>query len=188
MQSAYAKNPLSLPVLRSFIDADLPIELQFGRDLPQPYRSLLDHSHNMTPTLCAHFGAKCLDLQVLCCQVDANRSVLHRVVLLRHQDKPVELGAIEIHLDSVDLPVKEEIIKAEKPLGQILSEHQVDQKCHPQSFFSVIATNGKLKQCLKIEENTTPKLYGRMNLITTNNCKEEPIILAEVVEILPILK
>jgi chorismate-pyruvate lyase len=186
MQSAYAQDPLSLPVLRSFLSSNLSIDIISGHDLPQPYRSLLDHCHNMTPTLSAYFNAKHLDLQVVRCEM--NSSVLHRVVLLRHQDSPVELGAIEIHLDSVSLDVREEIVKAEKPLGQILREHQVDQQCHPQSFFKVIATDGKLKQCLKIEENDTPILYGRMNLISTNNCKNEPIILAEVVEILPILK
>jgi chorismate-pyruvate lyase len=182
MQSVYASDPLSLPILSKYLNNCAgKCKLVDPSEIPQPYQSLLNHSSNMTSTLCTHFRTNQLNLHVLQSSM-ISENVLGRLVVLKNVDFPVEFGAIEIHLDSVPEEIRKEILRQEKPLGQILREGCVDQECHPQSFFSIDADSALLER-LEFPSDSRCVLYGRMNLISTGGIQRN--ILAQVVEILP---
>src|SRR3954464_13303646 len=68
-----------------------------GEEVPEPYRQLLVHEHDMTPTLERHHGER-IHLRVIGRQL--TEDALSRLVVLTTNDseRPVEFGAIVIHL------------------------------------------------------------------------------------------
>ncbi len=167
IQYFYEKAECPLPDF-SFLD---------GGDMPYPYRSLLVHENDMTPTLAA-FHRSALSLEVL--QHERTENYLIRMVTLYTQryEVPVEFGAIGIHLENLPAEVRELIIEGKAPLGGILGEYQVAHTGSPTAFFSVPA-DAIIAKALNQDEGEL--LYGRCNQLLD----PDGIVIADIVEILP---
>ena len=148
-----------------------------GNEVPYPYRSLLVHENDMTPTLAAFHHSK-LYLEVLDREVAEN--YLLRCVTLRSMasDLPVEFGGIGIHLDSFTPEVRDVVEKGNSPLGAILGEFGVPHHGSPESFFKVPADD-IIGRALGQPKGET--LYGRCNQLVD----DDGMALADIVEILP---
>ncbi|MDF1811012.1 MAG: hypothetical protein P1V20_02325 [Verrucomicrobiales bacterium] len=146
-------------------------------EMPYPYRSMLVHENDMTPTLAAFHHSK-LYLEVH--QHERTDNYLMRLVTLHAvtDNSPVEYGAIGIHLDGFPPEVSQLIIEGEIPLGGILGEYGVRHSGSPTAFFSVPADD-RIATALKQEVGET--LYGRCNQLLD----DDGMAIADIVEILP---
>lgn len=147
-----------------------------GTVMPQPYRSLLVNEGDMTPTLEKYHECK-LHLRVLG-RSHVGNEYRRQVVLLDPNDKPVEFGAIRIHLDVLLPEVQRLVLAGNRPLGGVLLEHSVPHSSHPSAYFAITGDD-LINNALGVVEACT--LYGRCNTLIADNGK--PI--AEVVEVLP---
>lgn len=157
---------------------ELP-DFQFipGKEVPYPYRSLLVHDNDMTPTLAAFHHSK-LYLKVH--EREATENYLMRMVTLcaASSDVPVEFGAIGIQLKALPEEVQPLVVNGAVPLGGILGEYAVDHHGSPSAFFRVpadelIATNLRL--------DVGEIVYGRCNQLLD----KDSMVIADIVEILP---
>lgn len=148
-----------------------------GEEVPYPYRSLLVHSNDMTPTLAAFHHSK-LYLEVH--EDEASEAFVMRLVTLHAaaSDVPVEYGAIAIQLGSFPEEMKAQIIAGSKPLGALLGEFGVEHYGSPAAYFSVPAD-----ERIAASLNQTPGeiLFGRCNQLLDR----DGIVFADIVEILP---
>jgi len=151
-----------------------PIE---GEAMPEPYKSLLVHENDMTPTL-QNFHRDSIHVHAL--HADERDDFYFREVLLELDEtqRPVEYGAIKINLSLVPNDTRQEIIEARLPLGQILFAHNVPHTSRPKAFLKVVADQ-YIAGALRLEG--APELYGRRNTLIDK--AGHP--LAEIVEILP---
>ncbi len=148
-----------------------------GGEVPYPYRSLLVHRNDMTPTLAAFHHSR-LYLKVH--QFESNDDFVMRLVSLHavSSDKPVEYGAIAIQLGSLPDEVREKVVDGKQPLGGLLGEYQVVHSGSPQAYFSVPADD-LIAGALHQKEGAV--LYGRCNQLLD----KEGMVFADIVEILP---
>lgn len=146
-----------------------------GADLPEPYRRLLDHERDMTGTLEEFWGAP-VDLRPL--EMRRDGELLLRRVVLVAGTRPVEYGAIRIHLDAFQEPARSRIEEARTPFGAILREHGLEHRCQARSFFRVAADR---RTCAELELPEPSVLYGRLAHLTGAGGRT----LAQVVELLP---
>lgn len=148
-----------------------------GAEVPYPYRSLLVHENDMTPTLAAFHHSK-LYLEVQ--EHESTDDFVMRLVSLHAaaSDRPVEFGAIGIQLGSLPPNVAEEVVKGEKPLGGILGEYQVPHSGQPVAYFSVPADE---LIAASLDQEPGEILYGRCNQLLDG----EGMVFADIVEILP---
>lgn len=167
MHFFYEKNGQALPDFQ-FMDR---------HDMPYPYRSLLVHENDMTPTLAAFYHSN-LSLEVH--ELERTDNYLLRLVSLRAvtDGQPVEFGAIGIQLDSFAPEIRELIVQGKAPLGGILGEHEISHFGKPAAFFSLPADQ-LVAKALKQEVGET--LYGRCNQLVD----ADGMVLADIVEILP---
>ena len=148
-----------------------------GRDIPEPYRSLLVHEHDMTPTL---EDAYCRSIQLRVLQYQLRDNVVSRQVALvvEGNEKPVAFGAIKIHLEHFPPRARRLVLERKRPLGTILRTQGVEHTSRPDAFVRVTSDaviNGALQLSGSYE------LFGRRNVILDS----EQRTLAQVVEILP---
>jgi len=172
-------DPLS-PLLQFYLaeGVALPeVELVDAGRLPQPAQRLLVHDVDMTSTLQRFFGRE-IYLDIL--NKEHVGSLLKRKVVLRLKGvtKPVEFGAIEIHLKHMPEQAKQAVIEGVRPLGGILTEFGVEYESQPSAFFQV-APDELMSRCFDISSPAT--LYGRCNTLTYAHGD----VLANVVEVLP---
>lgn len=167
LAEAYSRRGLRLPA----------IERVEGSVIPQPYRDLLVHDRDMTPTLEAFYGEP-IHLRVM--SRAAPSGVLFREVVLvtTESARPVEFGAIRILLDGFGNSARELILEGLVPLGTILKQEEIPHRSDPQRYFRV-EPDQVVARALEMEGREP--LYGRHNLISS------PVgrVLAEMVEILP---
>jgi chorismate-pyruvate lyase len=148
-----------------------------GEDVPEPYRRLLVHDSDMTPTLETHHGER-VGLRVLAKRVEGT-TLLRQVVLTRESDGvAVEFGAIAIHFNRFPPAAREEILACTRPLGTILWSYSVPHQSSPRAFIR-ITSDDVLAESLGLREPRS--LYGRRNVIRDPAGNE----LADIVEILP---
>ena len=92
---------LLMPFLYFYNQDELPmppVEFIDGDTMPLPYRNLLVHSSDMTPTLRDYHGGP-ISLEVVQAEM-SDQYVMRQVVLRRTSDNaPVEYGAIGIQLE-----------------------------------------------------------------------------------------
>jgi len=89
-----------------------------GDDMPQPYRQLLVHDGDMTPTLETYFEGEMV-LRPLHVEHD-NGTYRRSVLLVRKADGFVaEFGAIQIDLDALPDEAAKRVVEASRPLGGI---------------------------------------------------------------------
>ncbi|MBA4150344.1 MAG: hypothetical protein H0X66_19715 [Verrucomicrobia bacterium] len=146
-------------------------------ELPEPYRSLLVHENDMTPTL-QKFHKDTIHIRVLARNIFENEYFREVVLLLNGTERPIEFGAIKIILDLFPEKAREEILDEKRPLGHILQEHQIPHFSRPHSFLT-IASDNFINHALKL--SGVHSLYGRRNTLV--DPWDRP--LAEIVEILP---
>jgi len=171
---------LLMPLLYFYNQDELPLPpLEFieGEAMPQPWRGLLVHSADMTPTL-RNFHGSAMDLEVVQAEM-SDDYVMRQVVLHRASDNaPVEYGAIGIQLDGFSPAVKALIREGKRPLGGILESEGVPHKSAPRGYFTIEADE-HTGQLLHVRPGT--RLYGRCNALT----HPDGIVFADIVEILP---
>ena len=107
----YAQMGLTLP----------PLQQVDGEAVPQPYKRLLVHQNDMTPTL-ENFHGRDIHLRLLGRRRKGNGYFREVVLLLDGTDQPVEFGAIKIHLDRFVPEVRRQILEERRPLGHVLQE------------------------------------------------------------------
>lgn len=145
-------------------------------EIPEIPRRLLVHDRDMTSTLEAHYGTK-LQLRVLHRSLEAGVFVRQVVLETSDTQRPVELGAIRMHLEHFDHAPRREIEACIRPLGAILESYQIPYNCRPGEFF--VTNDRSLADAAFGMEHDEP-LYGRWNTILT----PESAVLADVIEIL----
>jgi chorismate-pyruvate lyase len=154
-----------------------PLSQVEGSKVPEPYKSLLVHQNDMTPTL-EKFYERTIHLQVVGRRQTDGAYFREVVLLLDGTEQPVEFGAIKINLDLFPKKAREEILHERLPLGRILHEHKIPHTSRPRAFIKV--ASDRLINGL-FNASGAQVLYGRRN--TLFDPKNRP--LAEIVEILP---
>ena len=163
----YAQMGLTLP----------PLQQVDGEAVPQPYRQLLVHRDDMTPTL-EKFHGRDIHLRLLGRRRKGSGYFREVVLLLDGTDQPVEFGAIKIYLDRFGAEARRQILEEQRPLGHILHECGVKHRSRPKAFLR-LASDHFINDALQLTGANV--LYGRRN--TLYDPQDRP--LAEIVEILP---
>ena len=177
-------SPLALPYIYPLDDfyarSGLPLpefERIAGDQVPEPYRSLLVHENDMTPTL-EKFHKSDIHLKIL--NREQRGDFYFREVLLRldANKTPVEFGANKVSLLLFPPKARQLILEEHVPLGRILSDCDIPHITLAKAFFCV-HTDEFINSILGLSGRTT--LYGRK--ATIRDLQERP--LSEIVEILP---
>lgn len=180
---AAARLSLAHPLDEFYAEAGQPLPALAevdGEAVPEPYRSLLVHENDMTPTL-EKFHRSRVHLDVL--GKRRKDDAYFREVILRldcNQD-PVEFGAIRINLALFTPEARECILEEHLPLGHIMREHKIAHTSRPRAYLR-LASDKLISKVLELDG--AQMLYGRRN--TLYDPQDNP--LAEIVEILPIAK
>jgi chorismate-pyruvate lyase len=148
-----------------------------GREMPEPYRRLLVHDRDMTPTMEAAYGRK-MTLRVL--KYSLTDEIFSREIVLvpEGSESPVVFGAIKIYLDEFPSEARELVLERKLPLGTILETQGIRHFSKPDGFFEV-TSDAFIDKTLGIQGPM--KLYGRQNMLGNGTGRK----LAQVLEILP---
>jgi chorismate-pyruvate lyase len=148
-----------------------------GAAMPEPYRSLLAHERDMTPTLEEACGGP-VELRVL--KYSLREDVFSRLIVLAAAPRGtlVEFGAIKIYLDRFPAAARDLIVAMKQPLGTILRTEGIAHASRPAGYFEVIS-DGLIGAALRLE--APARLYGRRNVLRDAGGGT----LARVIEILP---
>jgi chorismate-pyruvate lyase len=171
---------LAYPLSEFYSHAKLPlppIEMAPAEAVTEPYKSLLVHNNDMTPTLEAFHKSR-IHLEIL--SRDRRGDFYYREVVLRldHDEKPVEFGAIKVYLGAFPEDAQEMILLEQVPMGTILKDCGVRHQTEAKHFLRV-EPDDIISRALELE-NPVP-LFGRKAVISTLQGKP----LSEIVEILP---
>ena len=144
--------------------------------MPEPYRKLLVHKGDMTPTLENHYNDT-IYLNVSSSHRDGSFYYREVILLLHKSHKAIEYGGIKINLALFEEKAQADILEGKLPLGGIMRTQKVAHASRPKAFFSV-ESDAKIETALKMASSET--LYGRRNTLLALNGES----LAEIVEIL----
>lgn len=167
LDALYARHGRPLP----------PLDAIEGAAIPEPGRTLLVHERDMTSTLEQFHGAG-LHLRVLGCEQRGDDYFREVVLELDGTNRPVEFGAIVIHLARFSPAARAAILAGRFPLGHVLREYQVPYLSRPRAFLRV-ASDPFINGMLDLQGAHV--LYGRRNTLLDPAGHS----LAEIVEILP---
>lgn len=148
-----------------------------GREMPEPYRRLLVHDRDMTPTLEAAYDRK-MNLRVLKYALDHEVFSRQIVLIPEGSDSPVVFGAIKIFLDEFPSAARDLVLERKLPLGAILESQAIKHFSRPDAFFEVDADASMVNA---LHMAGPAKLYGRRNVLGNGTGRK----LAQVLEILP---
>ena len=180
LASAPRYQPWAYPLHEFYLLAGLAlprIEALPPEQVPEPYRTLLVHDRDMTPTLEAYHGAD-LHLEVLRSYLRGEHYYREVVLHLEGNEQPVEFGANRINLNLFTCTARRLILEEYVPLGRILKDFNIRHANHPKPFLRV-APDELIGQSLGL--SGSPILYGRHNSMLDPQGR----VLSEVVEILP---
>lgn len=156
--------------------ADLPRCAPISGDqMPEPYRSLLVHTHHMTVTVERFYGGP-VDVRVLETARDGDEYARKILLELRGSKRVVQFGIVQIDLTLLSPPVRDRIVEGKTPLGRVLIEHNVLRYIQPAGYLRVEPCDEMCRWFGLTEPTTT---YGRLGVIYTDG---KPAI--EVLEIL----
>ncbi|MBU6402832.1 MAG: hypothetical protein KGS61_21130, partial [Verrucomicrobia bacterium] len=135
--------PLALPLVHPLDDfyaqAKLPlpcIEAMAGEDVPEPYKALLVHANDMTPTLETFYGQR-IHLRLLRRQ-HRDDVYFREVVLMLEDDRTrIEFGATKINLVLLPPAARRLILEEHVPLGSILASCGVTHASRPKAFLNL---------------------------------------------------
>lgn len=143
-------------------------------EVPEPFKSLLVHNNHMTTSLEAFHGAP-VRLEVIEQRLDGE--IYQRKILLTiAPNRVVEVGVVRILLQLVPPAAREEILKQERPLGDILIRHDVLRSIEPRWFFRF---DGPPALLSAFDRPLEGPVYGRVGII---HCNGEPAI--ELLEVI----
>jgi len=145
--------------------------------IPEPYRTLLVHERDMTRTLEQFHGAP-IHLRVLSSHREDAAYCRESVLELDGSNRPVEFGAIKIHLERFPEPGRTEILEERRPLGGILNASGRAYTSRPTAYLR-FAADEFIRDALRMSHAAF--LFGRQN--TLRDVQGHP--LAEIIEILP---
>ena len=166
LERFYERSGQSLPPLR---------ELR-AEEVPPPYRELLVHSADMTPTL-ARFYGQALRIRVLGREHRGDTYRREVILWLTEDGRPVEYGAIRIHLERLPPAARQRVLEEELPLGGILHREGVPHLSWPKGYFR-IRSDAHAGAALGLQRPGF--LYGRRNVLLDGSRH----LLAEVIEVL----
>lgn len=169
--------PLNL--FYAYYNRDMPeITPLFDWHMPEPYKQLLVHTRNMTPTL-EGFHKSTIHIERL--NVVPDQSECSREVILRldTNNRPVEYGASRIFLNTLPVKAVDLICEGYMPLGTILNQCHCDHTVVLSGFFKIKPT--AFFNTVFSAVNST-SLYGRRNTLVALDGQP----MAEVCEILPL--
>ena len=166
LERFYERTGLSLPLLR---------ELK-GELVPQPYRALLVHSSDMTPTLERFYGHT-LRLRVLSREHREDSYKREVILWLAEDTRPVEYGVIRIFLDRLPPAARRLVLEEQRPLGDILHGEAIPHLSWPQAFFRL---KSDVHSGAALGLRHPGFLYGRRNVLLDGSRR----LLAEVIEVL----
>ena len=166
----YAQMGMTLPLIEQ-----IP-----GDEVPEPYKTLLVHNHDMTPTL-EQFYRENLHLRVFRREYRNDLYFREVALVLDSNEQPVEFGAIKINLALYSPAARRQVLEEHLPLGHILETCAVPHTSRPKAFLR-IQSDDFINQSLKLSGQHL--LYGRRN--TLFDSQQRP--LAEILEILPPVK
>jgi hypothetical protein len=174
--------PIAYPLDDFYAQARRPlpaIKAVSGADVPEPYRTLLVHDADMTPTLEKFHGAQ-IHLRVLNSQERDGAYYREVALLLDKTNVAVEFGAIRINLSLFPVSAKKAVLEENLPLGHVLADFRIKHTSRPKAFLKIEADEF-ICDALGLKAPRT--LFGRRN--TLFDPQNRP--LAEIVEILPTL-
>ncbi|MFC1762577.1 hypothetical protein ACFL6U_10920 [Planctomycetota bacterium] len=149
----------------------------FPQHVPEPYKQLLVHKRNMTPTLAAYHDSS-LFIERLH-EFPANRETTREVILRTEtEEKPVEYGASRVFLPGLTDKAIALIEEGRVPLGTVLKICDCRHTVEPSGYFKIKPT-AFFKEVLGAVP--TISLYGRCNRLVAL----DGTVLAEVCEVLP---
>src|ERR1043166_6965887 len=122
----YARAGMPLPAIER-INAD---------QMPEPYRSLLVHERDMTPTL-QNFHRAEIHLKILNREQRGDFYFREVALLLDETNQPVEFGANKISLGLFPPKARQLILEEHLPLGQILANCEIAHGTVAKAFFTV---------------------------------------------------
>ncbi len=155
-----------------------PIEQVPGDAVPEPYRQLLVHQNDMTPTL-EKFHADRVHLKVISRQTRGDFYFREVVLFTERSKAPVEFGAIKINLDLFPAAARRHILEEKEPLGTILGQDHIGHSSRPKAYLR-LEPDAFMREALGLGAGQMI-LFGRRN--TLFDPQQRP--LAEIVEILP---
>lgn len=163
----YARAGLPLP----------PIRVVSGDEVPEPYRSLLVHQNDMTPTL-EDFHQSEIHLEILRSEPRGDFYVREVVLRLDRDQTPVEFGANKISLSLYPPAVRQLILQEHLPLGHLLKLYHVPHRTQAKAFLR-LESDAFIGRAFGLKQPCT--LYGRRATIWDPAARP----LSEIVEILP---
>jgi len=166
LERFYTRAGFALPALERLKD----------EQVPQPFKALLVHSQDMTPTL-ETFYRQPLGLTVL--SRERHKDSYYREVTLTVENgaRAVGYGMIRIHLDHLPPSVRQRVLEEQRPFGNILQSEALPHISWPQAFFRV-QSGPHTTSVLRLRHACL--LYGRRNVLLDGARQ----LLAEVIEIL----
>jgi chorismate-pyruvate lyase len=154
-----------------------PIERVSASEIPEPYRALLVHESDMTPTL-EKFHGKDIHLKILQREQRGDYYFREVTLLLEESEKPVEFGANKVSLVLFPPRARQLILEERIPLGRILADCDIAHTTMTKAFFRV-TPDELIMKVLGIKKPVA--LFGRRASIL--DLQKRP--LSEIVEILP---
>jgi chorismate-pyruvate lyase len=147
-----------------------------AEDVPEPYHTLLAHTHHMTVTVEEFYGGP-VDVRVLACRRAGNEYA--RKILLALKGDPrrvVQFGLVRINLGVCPEPVRQAITEGKTPLGRVLIQHDMLRRIELVALLRVELSPG-MAEWFGVPAGT--ETYGRLGMIYTG---DRPAV--EVLEIL----
>lgn len=145
-----------------------------GRDMPDWFRSLLDHHGHMTLTLESHHKTP-VEVEVLETQT-TDTHYIRRILLRRSSDhRVVQFGIVRLCYAFIDDEVRREIEAQKTPLGRVLIDHNVLREVQLTQLWKV-RPGPDLQRYLGVSDAEV--IYGRTAMIY---CNGEPAV--ELLEI-----
>ncbi len=163
-------------MLAFFGDSDVPLAAaREPQSLPEPDRRLLVHHGHMTEALTAHHGAA---LRVQPYRIHHVGDMYGRRLDLfaGHDPRPVMTGIMIFNLALVAPAVREEVIAAQSPLGEILIRHRILRRVAADAFLRFEADDPLARRLAGPEPRAA---HGRL---ATIDCDGRPAVdLLEIV-------
>jgi chorismate-pyruvate lyase len=147
-----------LSVLCHVAGVPTPLARRIRADqIPEPYRTLLDHEDSMTATLEHHFASS-LDLRTLT-TLKHRRGYFRRVLLvISGTGRPVAMGAARVTLAALSPRTQARILKNEIPLGRVLHTAGLDYISRPTALLAITPNQALMGAFWMPDKHT---LYGR---------------------------
>jgi chorismate-pyruvate lyase len=166
LERLYARRGLTPPRITQIKDDQVPL----------PYKALLVHSLDMTPTL-EGFYRQPVGLTVLSREVRDEAYLREVVLTLEAGAHPVLFGVIRICLGRFSAETRARVLAEQQPLGSLLRSEGIPHISWPQAFFRA-EPDAHISAALRLRRH--PELFGRRNVLLDGARR----LLAEVIEVL----